>query len=738
MTSTGLPPCASDRFPTVSIVTPSFNQGKYIGDTIESVLSQEGDFFLEYIVMDGDSKDETLDILKKYERLLQEKQYPIRCRGIAYRWQSGPDKGQGDAVSRGFAAAKGDILGWLNSDDIYNPGALRKAVEVFGQDKKLGYLYGDVCFMNESGGEKTYCKYPSVYSWKKFIWGRQRGLVQPSVFVRKEVFETVGPVDTRWYFALDQDWFVRIDQKFRGRYVPFPFATERKQPQAKTYDRLVLAYLVEAILLLAKYGGKKTLLRNFSCSMADLAIKKELEPHKAFEVLKEGVLKRGDLFDGTRLTPEFLSHLYGYGLLRLSIEICRRDPGRAVAYLIRALKAYPAAMMRLETPLILLKLISTPSFYAKAVRRLGAAARNFFLETLSCIPALLSLPWRIVRKKAFRSSSVPIREILIVYMAEGLGDVIMLSGVLPAVRYRFPEARIRLLIFERYCEFFRGNPCLDDIIGYPDYRFEKSGVPAFLSFAGKLRGICRPDILLDLLPDKRFASGFFSCLIPSRFSAGFGYLWKKACYDSTAKIDWGTHFYELIYHVLKFAGVETKPPRFWIPPLESEADVTAGMSGLGRTVVVAPGGKNNLVEKGNESRWDFGGYHELVKMLTERQFRVVLVGAEYDRDEIWDRFPADCVTNLIGKTSIRQLFHLVLKKADLVVCNNSGLLHVAAALNVPTVSFAGPLENVVRFGPYPNDGRHKVLQPKMSETISKEEFLTAILEGLSRYAPQEK
>src|SRR5574340_1418719 len=115
--------------PVITVVTPSFNQGRFIDETIRSVISQEGDFYLEYLIMDGGSTDETVDIIKKYDRLIKEGKWPVKCRGIEYRWVSEKDNGQADAVNKGFKIARGEILGWLNSDDTYLPGALGKALK---------------------------------------------------------------------------------------------------------------------------------------------------------------------------------------------------------------------------------------------------------------------------------------------------------------------------------------------------------------------------------------------------------------------------------------------------------------------------------------------------------------------------------------------------------------------------------------------------------------------------------
>src|SRR5215207_2503335 len=121
----------------ISIVTPSFNQDRYIEETIRSVLSQDYPS-IEYMIVDGASSDETVDIIKKYEDKL------------AY-WVSENDKGQTEAINKGFRHAKGDILAWINSDDTYQPGAVAAVVKYLQDHPDVGMVYGDCNYINESG-----------------------------------------------------------------------------------------------------------------------------------------------------------------------------------------------------------------------------------------------------------------------------------------------------------------------------------------------------------------------------------------------------------------------------------------------------------------------------------------------------------------------------------------------------------------------------------------------------------
>ena len=123
--------------PLVTIITPSFNQGKYIEESILSILNQDYSN-IEYIIMDGGSTDNSVDIIKKYESQ------------ITY-WESKPDKGQTHALNKGFKIAKGDYIGWLNSDDWIQPDLVSKMCKTFSSDDKIGTVYGH---LNIIGNEK--------------------------------------------------------------------------------------------------------------------------------------------------------------------------------------------------------------------------------------------------------------------------------------------------------------------------------------------------------------------------------------------------------------------------------------------------------------------------------------------------------------------------------------------------------------------------------------------------------
>lgn len=205
----------------VSIITPSFQQGRYLEETIRSVLEQDYPN-IEYIVMDGGSKDETVSILKKYSDR------------IAF-WTSEPDKGQTDAINKGFARAKGQILAWINSDDTYNPGAIRQAVTYLHEHPEVGVVYSDLNFID--GESNIIGKFPAAQTDLARLRTGYVHVPQPATFFRAEYWRQIGPLDDSFFFAMDYDLWVRLAGVTQLKYLPGPvWANFRMHLDAKTIN----------------------------------------------------------------------------------------------------------------------------------------------------------------------------------------------------------------------------------------------------------------------------------------------------------------------------------------------------------------------------------------------------------------------------------------------------------------------------------------------------------------------
>ncbi len=200
-------------FPLVSIVTPSFNQARFLEETIRSVLAQ-GYPHIEYIVIDGGSTDGSVEIIKKYAAGSR----PGNFRHSICHWVSEQDRGQTDAINKGFARAKGDIFAWINSDDTYNPEAVAEAVDYLMQNPDAAMVYADCNFIDEEG--RVIGKFAARQTDYRRL---RRGYVhipQQTMFFRARYWREVGPLDPSFYFAMDYDLWVRIAARAPIQYLP--------------------------------------------------------------------------------------------------------------------------------------------------------------------------------------------------------------------------------------------------------------------------------------------------------------------------------------------------------------------------------------------------------------------------------------------------------------------------------------------------------------------------------------
>ena len=185
-------------WPRITIVTPSYNQGQYLEETIRSVLSQ-GYPNLEYIVMDGGSIDNSVDIIRRYEAQ------------IAY-WESQPDGGQSAAIQSGFGKASGVILGYLNSDDVLLPGSLEAIGRFYASHKSAGMIVGKSLIIDSiSRIQRPVWGFPPTF-YSLLFWGTG-GFNQPASFWTREAFFDVGGLDPSLHFAFDYDFYTRLSRK---------------------------------------------------------------------------------------------------------------------------------------------------------------------------------------------------------------------------------------------------------------------------------------------------------------------------------------------------------------------------------------------------------------------------------------------------------------------------------------------------------------------------------------------
>jgi glycosyltransferase involved in cell wall biosynthesis len=204
--------------PKFSIITPSLNQASFLEQNIKSVLAQGYPSF-EHIVIDGGSRDGTIDILKKYPHVV---------------WSSEPDRGQAAALNKGFRKATGDIIGWLNADDTYLPEAFHRVAISFNSPDTM-VSYGDANEIDESGIILHTRRSRGVSSENliKYWWWKYE-YTQPAFFFRRSVFDAVGFLDEDLFYVMDHEFFIRMSLLYPFTYVPDKLANYRFHPVSKT------------------------------------------------------------------------------------------------------------------------------------------------------------------------------------------------------------------------------------------------------------------------------------------------------------------------------------------------------------------------------------------------------------------------------------------------------------------------------------------------------------------------
>ena len=227
-----------NNLPLVSIITPSYNQAFFLEQMLLSIHQQDYPN-IEHIVVDGGSTDGTLELLKQHQANVS--------------WLSEPDRGQAEAINKGFRLAKGDFIGWLNCDDLYTPGAIRAIVDYFQTHEEVVLLYGDALAIDEH--DLVYglrinvkpCDFTSLVEQGDFI-------VQPAVFWRAKLWHILGPLDENLHYTFDYEYWMRAAKNFSLSYVPICLAQERIHANAKTSNGY-LNRIKELEMVALKHGG---------------------------------------------------------------------------------------------------------------------------------------------------------------------------------------------------------------------------------------------------------------------------------------------------------------------------------------------------------------------------------------------------------------------------------------------------------------------------------------------------
>jgi glycosyltransferase involved in cell wall biosynthesis len=285
----------SAAFPRFCVVTPSYNTGRFIGACIDSVLEQKGTE-VEYIVMDGGSTDGTVDVLRSY--------------GDRLKWVSAKDKGQSDAINRGFAVTgKGEpdeVLAWLNSDDTYSPGAFAHVAEIFAKNPQVDVVYGGATYIDARDKHIAACVHIEPYSKQRLLYYSDF-IVQPTTFFRRRAFDAVGRIRESTHWIMDYELWIRFAQQgFRFEHTPRVLAHFRWLSDNKTATGGIKR-LEEVDRILATLGlPTPAYLELERCNI--------LAKHAAVDIAKlrwgEALAKIGSIFRTLRRSPRAFASLF--------------------------------------------------------------------------------------------------------------------------------------------------------------------------------------------------------------------------------------------------------------------------------------------------------------------------------------------------------------------------------------------------------------------------------------------
>jgi len=201
--------------PKVSIITPSYNQAEFLGSTIRSVLRQDYPN-LEYGIVDGGSRDSSIEVIREFEDRLS-------------WWVSETDRGQSQAINKGIARSSGEIIAWLNSDDLYLPNAINEAVSSF-ERFDADMVFGNAIIINEHGHPLNELVFDE---WDVEDLIRFRVICQPAVFMKRKVWEEVNGLDPDLHYLMDHHLWIKIAAKFSVKYIPSFWAASRYHTEAK-------------------------------------------------------------------------------------------------------------------------------------------------------------------------------------------------------------------------------------------------------------------------------------------------------------------------------------------------------------------------------------------------------------------------------------------------------------------------------------------------------------------------
>lgn len=275
-------------WPKISIITPSYNQAKYIEETIRSVILQDYPN-IEYIIVDGGSTDGSLEIIKKYERWLT-------------YWISEPDKGQAAAINKGFHVASGDIVAWINSDDTYNPNVLRKVALFFHSNADVDFVYGNVRIIDEDSHEQEVLTPNDINDISNAGF---YVIHQPSCFWKRHTFQRAGYLNEEMHYIFDMEFWLRLHEYYKFSMTHEIYSNARFHSETKTANKQI-EFALETLSVYERYFNSGKIL-------IDPDRKK-----RALRIWNESIARRYLRINDYKNTRKFFRKAIGCDLVNIS------------------------------------------------------------------------------------------------------------------------------------------------------------------------------------------------------------------------------------------------------------------------------------------------------------------------------------------------------------------------------------------------------------------------------------
>ena len=336
-----------------SIITVSYNHGRFIEKTIKSVISQRGDFYIEYLIIDGDSKDNTIEILKKYEKMLKNREIEINCNGIEFYWVSEPDNGPTEALNKGLKKAKGNIIGIINSDDFYlNEKVLEKVKNVFEKSPEVDVVYGDAYFIDENDniiGEKK--------GFKKIDWNTLKAgahVAQPGPFYKRSLFSRIGYMSEELKYTDDYEFWIRcVKNGIKFFYIPEFLLNFRVLPTARSYGSTPFIFIENLYLQIKNFGIRYILQKdkmvNSVFGYSQIA---GVNIEESFLVIRDGLFR----MLGEKISRKYINKVKGRIYIKKSIYEVFKNKKEGLKYYLRGFWISPSYFFTKDSIVFIMRL----------------------------------------------------------------------------------------------------------------------------------------------------------------------------------------------------------------------------------------------------------------------------------------------------------------------------------------------------------------------------------------------